>query len=384
MARSIGLVILFQRRHYGKSIQTIAERFDDFHVVLGAQDFTIYESADDLDGPSIQVALDDDPQLLAKVIEDCTRLAPERQHAAIARCDAMIVARWDDEHDVADLSLEVCYLESPVQGILYYARIGEVSEGSFRDDAGVAALVPISDAELAQRLVGAWRLDPDVPCRVGSPGALGMTITPSGDLVYSERKAGGVTRILLTYEIVGGELVTDQPSKPSKVRSPIALGNDDRIYLRDLGAPCTFVRDEEPLDPDAALAALVGFALRHGVSTARPGGAMSPFVVVESPEGKRTLVRFADAPPDSPVARAQAEQVVAGLREKGEAAMCAFATDAVLATEGQRVEAIVVEGSRLGRAGALAMGLAYVDDGQGGARPEGAQIALPAVARGWL
>ncbi|MEO8703088.1 MAG: hypothetical protein ABI867_23790 [Kofleriaceae bacterium] len=381
MARTLGIVILFQQRLFDGDLGQLAQQFGKLHVDRTDTDVTISETGNP-DEPSISMYIERRPERLGVMVSKACRQAKAELVPAIARCDAMLVASWDRVHDVADLALEVSYIEPLFKGILYYVHIDELDgTGSFPQGAGLAARIPMSDADIARWLHGSWRLDPRVPCPVATPGRTAMTITASGDLVYSMVGEGGdIQRIQLTYRVDNGDLVTDQRSKPGEQRTPISLGGD-RAYLRDLGGSCVFMRDPEPLDPDASLSALIGFALHHGVASATPGGAMSPFLAVETGDGKRMFIRFADAAPDSTTARAAAERAAAEMQ--GNAVRCVYATDAVLTIGGERIEAIVVEGSRVGRTGAIMAGLRYVADGDA-TRAEGTQIQLPDAPRSWL
>ena len=80
---------------------------------------------------------------------------------------------------------------------------------------------------LAARLVGSW-VDIEDP-------ATSVTFVGSKDLVYSMKASGGVQRILLRYVVDGADLVSDQPNKPDETRTPISLGDDGTLYLRDNG-----------------------------------------------------------------------------------------------------------------------------------------------------
>jgi hypothetical protein len=348
---SAGMVILFQRRTFPGSLADLVKSLPKKIEISDAGEGQLLLRGF---GASIRLAFRDAPKLLEQVRDKAIEYGAERFAAEIDRCDRILVASWNDVDEVADLSLEVCYLEQDLQGITQFLNTGEMSDASWAAGAGAAALdaagKPITGGALAARLVGSW-VDIDDPTS-------SVTFTRSKDLVYSRQAGGGVQRILLTYAVDGAELASDQPSNPSETRTPISFGEDGTLYLRDNGV--NRWRREDPAaisDPDAALLALVGFVSRHAISSTTPGGAMDPFLVIEEAGGERSLVRILAARPDA--ARSSAIETLAKLTT---ATLCAYAVDArVTAEDGSSSDAIVIEASRRGRAGTIVMTQTYAN-----------------------
>jgi hypothetical protein len=260
------------------------------------------------------------------------------------------------------------------------------SVGSFPEGAKHALVdasgAPIAGAALAARLHGSWRWVADGDRGEDLDGTA-LTITPGGDLIYSDPGgSGGIKRILLEYRVDGADLITDQPSHPREQRTPISFDGHGRLILADLRRRAVYTRENaaDIFDPDAGLYALAGAALRHGVESAHAGDAIIPFLMSVDARGRKALIRFvADSPAG---ARAQAERAAAALDPD---ATCAYAYDGFLRQGDQRADAIIVEASRPGRAHALTVALAYAFPSSGGAaQASGAIVPFPDTTPSWL
>jgi hypothetical protein len=381
MSHALSLLILFQTRLASPSpaelfawlakIGPVAERDDGFYLAAGEGD----------DAPAARVSLNAAPHVLAQSMGIAEELAADHPaHMAIARCDARLEVAWrpEDGMALADVALELSYLEPELQGILVYLNVDEVSEGSFPAGAGNAHLAaPDDDDAIRAALLGGWRLDAEA----SSPQAeapLAATFTRAGELVYSRGQDQGLARILLVYRVEEGALVTDQPSHPGEQRTPVTFLADGRLMICDFGGRCVFAPEGEPaLDPDAGLYALASFALRHGVGSTSPDEPMTPFLVIEASDGRRSLTRIASNE------AGRAEDVAKGLAaEAADAPLCAYACDGYLVEAGARADAIIVYASRRGRATALVLAQAY-EPGPDGSESRGNMVALPDDAS-WL
>lgn len=343
MDRKVGLLLVYQRRLCTTPFDQLVAKLLNVDIARAPGGWLVTR-----DGAEVHLSLQVGAQSVTQARTLLAQASP-LDPAIIDRCDAVIVASWRPDHDVTEITLEVSYLEEQLKGVTIFLVAQSISDGSFPPHAGDPMLGGTFDPA---RLVGTWMLDPDEPCAIAPPGELQATITRS-ELVYSSFQQGSVQRIQLTYRVDGGDLITDQPSAPKEQRSPISFGADGRLYLSDLGAPTIFVRSNDARDPDAAMSALAGFALRHGIDSAGSGGPIIPFVMLEYTDGTRKLVRFVT---DAAGARAAAE---AELAKSSDVAMYAFALDGYLTIDGQKSDAILVEASREGRDRALVFAQPY-------------------------
>ncbi|MEO8549892.1 MAG: hypothetical protein ABI678_07955 [Kofleriaceae bacterium] len=342
MDRKPGLLLVYQRRLCPIPFDQLVGKLMNVEIARAPGGWLVTR-----DGAEVHLSHQVGPDSVNQAIGLLGR-ASSIDPAIAQRCDAVIVASWRPDHDVAEITLEISYLEETVKGVTIFLVAQSISEGSFPAHAGEPVLGGTFDPA---RLIGTWMLDPAEPCAVAPPGELQATITRN-EFVYSSFQQGGVQRIQLTYRVDGGDVITDQPSAPKEQRSPISFGEDGRLFLRDLGGPTIFVRTDEARDPDAAMSALAGFALHHGIGSAGAGEPIIPFVVIEEADGTRKLVRFVT---DAAGARAAAEAQLAS----SDAAMYAFALDGYLTVDGQKTDAIIVEASRVGRDRALVFAQPY-------------------------
>jgi hypothetical protein len=391
--RQVGMAILYQRRLRAPKLEELVGRYLGNYQVRWEDGAALIAERGADDGPEVRLSLEDAPEVLAQSVGIAGRIGREGTADgpiaratldAIARCDARLVASWTPGDEISDITLDICYLEEDVQGIVFHLNVNQLSDGSFTNLGSHAMLdetgAPVVGAALAARLHGCWR-------RVAGGGGpdrpAGLTVTSGGDLIHSQGGDSGLSRILLEYRVEDGDLITDQPSHPREERTPISFDGDGRLILVDLGAREIYARETAAtaFDPDAALYALAAFALRHGVASAHAGDAMVPFLIGATVAGQRTLVRFVAASPES--AREEAERAARGLGP--EVTACAYAHDGYVRGPEGRVDAIIVEASRRDRPHALTVALAYLfPPGGGPAQPSGNLITFPDAARSWL
>jgi len=93
----------------------------------------------------------------------------------------------------------------------------------------------------SSRLVGRWK-------RVQGEGQADddhaiLEFTPTGDLTYAIELPDGAQVIKLKYEVVGDEIVTDQPSRPRLERSRFYFENVDTLVVEFDGLRTWFRRD---------------------------------------------------------------------------------------------------------------------------------------------
>jgi hypothetical protein len=382
MAHELALLLLFQTRIAAPTRAQLREWLTRIGPVE-ERDGAFYVAESDAEGaPTARVTLDDGAHVLAQSLGIAEELAADHPaYPAITRCDARIEVAWDPEdgEHLTDVSLELCYLESDLKGITVYLNLDEVSEGSFPHGAELARAGEDDDDDLRSALVGSWRLDPARSSPQAEP-PLSATFTATGDLVYSRKVEGGLARILLTYRVEEGTLVTDQPSRPQEQRTPLTWLPGGELSLCDFGGRCVFTRETAGahIDPDAALYALAGFALRHGVGSTGAEGPMTPFILTEEATGRRALTRIAGATAKG--AEETARQVAA--ESSLDTLLCAYACDGYIVDDGERTDAIIVEASRRGRDGALVLAQAY-RPGPDGSESLGAMVSM-ADAPSWF
>jgi hypothetical protein len=108
--------------------------------------------------------------------------------------------------------------------------------------------------------------------------------------------------------------------------------------------------------PDAseALLGLLFLALDHGIGSITRGGPLIPFVLVEDADGEHVLKRFVFDELEDAVAAARDH-----LRGLEDARRVALAFDGYITVEGERSDAVVVEGQESGDAGAHRLAQRY-------------------------
>jgi hypothetical protein len=106
------------------------------------------------------------------------------------------------------------------------------------------------------------------------------------------------------------------------------------------------------------LADLVFAALDHGIESVREGGPLVPFTLVDGPDG-RSLARFVAETLEQSVEEARRK-----LRGEGTAERGAIAYDGYVTVEGERWDAIFVEGQERGQAASVIFAQRYRPGGR--------------------
>jgi hypothetical protein len=113
--------------------------------------------------------------------------------------------------------------------------------------------------------------------------------------------------------------------------------------------------DQPAIDASQALIDLIFMGLDHGIDSVRGGEPLTPFVVTVGGDGKRTLTRFATDRLEHSAARAQ--EFVAALG--ADISMYAIALDGYFTVDGEKFDAILVEGGERGKPFALQFAQRY-------------------------
>jgi hypothetical protein len=90
-------------------------------------------------------------------------------------------------------------------------------------------------------LVGRWRIDPTDEAAIAEFGMANLEFGKDGRLTYSVDEGGKQQIMLLTYEVEGQTLFTDQPSSPRQERTQFAI-DGDTLQLEFGGVPARFKR----------------------------------------------------------------------------------------------------------------------------------------------
>jgi hypothetical protein len=93
-------------------------------------------------------------------------------------------------------------------------------------------------------LIGMWTADPnDYETQQLYGSGASIEFRASGELVYTIIENGRQQEMLMTYEIIGNHLITDQPSMPNKEVTVFSL-LEDRLELDYEGAKSIFIRSK--------------------------------------------------------------------------------------------------------------------------------------------
>jgi len=112
------------------------------------------------------------------------------------------------------------------------------TEQSARDETA-------SNVHATQRLVGNWHTYPSDATALKEFGSVRLRFEDDGVMAYLIEGDTKDQVILLTYEIDGDELVTDQPSAPRKERTRVSFTPDGRLLLTYRGSSARYVRTSE-------------------------------------------------------------------------------------------------------------------------------------------
>ena len=109
------------------------------------------------------------------------------------------------------------------------------------------------------------------------------------------------------------------------------------------------------VDASQALIDLIFMGLDHGIDSVRGGGPLIPFVLTVGGDGKQTLTRFATGRLEQSAARAG--EFVAALGP--DISQYAIVLDGYVMVDGQKFDAILVEGGERGKSFALQFAQRY-------------------------
>jgi hypothetical protein len=76
-----------------------------------------------------------------------------------------------------------------------------------------------------KELIGIWRTDPNHELTQQLYGAVTMNFMKNGELVYTIEQEDKEQKILMTYEIIGNKIITDQNSSHYKESTEFRIKN---------------------------------------------------------------------------------------------------------------------------------------------------------------
>jgi hypothetical protein len=94
------------------------------------------------------------------------------------------------------------------------------------------------------RLVGIWVNDPEDASGQRAFGRVTLEFGHDGRLVYTIHGDEKDEKMLLTYSVDQGYLVTDQPSSPREERTAYSLREDGRLELNFGGKTSLYIRSQ--------------------------------------------------------------------------------------------------------------------------------------------
>ena len=98
------------------------------------------------------------------------------------------------------------------------------------------------NANVKQRLLGNWRTDPSDSDSLERFDSVRLRFEDDGTLAYVIETESTDQVILLTFEVDGDELVTDQPSAPGIERTRFRFTRDGLLVLERDGESSRYVR----------------------------------------------------------------------------------------------------------------------------------------------
>jgi hypothetical protein len=94
------------------------------------------------------------------------------------------------------------------------------------------------------QLRGRWVTDPEDHQSLREYGRISMEFLGDGRLFYTIHGDGNAQVMLLTYEVEGDSLITDQPSSPGSESTPYRLTPDGKLILIFEGYQSFYVRED--------------------------------------------------------------------------------------------------------------------------------------------
>ncbi len=93
-----------------------------------------------------------------------------------------------------------------------------------------------------KNILGHWILDPEDMTSLEIYGNISIQFKANSELIYTIHSDNRDQIILMTYEIKGGILITDQPSSPQKEQTKFNLVSKDRLELFFGGEKSSYIR----------------------------------------------------------------------------------------------------------------------------------------------
>jgi hypothetical protein len=93
-------------------------------------------------------------------------------------------------------------------------------------------------------LTGRWVTDPEDHQSLREHGRISMEFLSDGRLFYTIHREGNEQVMLLTYELKGENIITDQPSSPGIESTPYYLTEDGKLVLIFEGYQSFYVRED--------------------------------------------------------------------------------------------------------------------------------------------
>jgi hypothetical protein len=94
----------------------------------------------------------------------------------------------------------------------------------------------------ATDLIGTWISDPADSEGQLAFGRASLEFRPDGYLVYTIYSDRSEQKMLLTYEVRGATIITDQPSRPQRNETPFTVSSNGKLRLKYEGQEVAYVR----------------------------------------------------------------------------------------------------------------------------------------------
>lgn len=91
-------------------------------------------------------------------------------------------------------------------------------------------------------ILGCWILDPADVKSLERYGNIAIEFKADGELIYTIHSALKDEIIIMTYEIKGSLLITDQPSSPKKEETEFRMASENRLELFFSGERSVYIR----------------------------------------------------------------------------------------------------------------------------------------------
>jgi hypothetical protein len=99
------------------------------------------------------------------------------------------------------------------------------------------------DKVTEKELIGKWRTDPDDLESIQEYGSVFLEFRTDGSLIYTILNENTEQKIILTYKIENGVIITDQPSSPNIEKTPYTITANQKLLLSYDGYTTSYVRE---------------------------------------------------------------------------------------------------------------------------------------------